>query len=801
MNATFYARTSDHGYETCVEHLSMTGCLAGGFAQSFGHLDDGLLAGLVHDLGKYSDAFQRRIQNPDHSGLVDHSTAGAMLLVQNGCPLVSMAVAGHHAGLADFGSQGELEGATYSGRMNKAFSAGDRNPLSLANEGKVQLHIPQSAFQKGTKLVSGTTSMDGQPKEQSFYTDMMLTRMLFSALVDGDRLDAEFFTSNRENRAEHRLLEHLKERLGPEALENGQMPTWSALRQASLAMSVECDAEDQSQIERLTKIIENKANQYLNKPNKKPLDIKRCELLAQCLAYGQNTSYGTGLYTLTAPTGSGKTISSIAFALKHAHTNNLQRIIYVIPYTSIIDQTVSQFEEIFGTDAVLPHYSEAPYQLKDESDMDETDLKRVLAAENWNTPIVVTTAVQFFESLYSNKTSRCRKLHNIANSVIVFDEAQTLPVPYLRPCIRAITELVERYGSTAVLCTATQPELQPLFDESFNSGSVQIPEISPFTNDDRDSFRRVTIKRIGDVALDALADQLGNHEQVLCVVNTRKKAQYLYDRLAQDDAEGSFCLTTLQCAADRQRLLSGIRNRLDGGKTCRVVSTSLIEAGIDIDFPTAYREETGLDSIIQTAGRCNREGHHSASESMVYVFSTEGGCAPFLQQSIAAFRTTANSHSDLTADDAIRTYFKEILCLRDGNTASKLTGNDALDKYRILPLHRFDENMPFATIAKRFKLIDTPTVPVYIPLPDEGARLCKQLEHGDIDRTLFRKLGKYAVNVWPRHLEKLQSVGAILAVGRGKNDEEDCFILRDPDLYSSRLGLKLDDATADGIFV
>ena len=314
MNATFYARTSDHGYETCVEHLSMTGCLAGGFAQSFGHLDDGLLAGLVHDLGKYSDAFQRRIQNPDHSGLVDHSTAGAMLLVQNGCPLVSMAVAGHHAGLADFGSQGELEGATYSGRMNKAFSAGDRNPLSLANEGKVQLHIPQSAFQKGTKLVSGTTSMDGQPKEQSFYTDMMLTRMLFSALVDGDRLDAEFFTSNRENRAEHRLLEHLKERLGPEALENGQMPTWSALRQASLAMSVECDAEDQSQIERLTKIIENKANQYLNKPNKKPLDIKRCELLAQCLAYGQNTSYGTGLYTLTAPTGSGKTISSIAFA-------------------------------------------------------------------------------------------------------------------------------------------------------------------------------------------------------------------------------------------------------------------------------------------------------------------------------------------------------------------------------------------------------------------------------------------------------------------------------------------------------
>ena len=181
----------------------------------------------------------------------------------------------------------------------------------------------------------------------------------------------------------------------------------------------------------------------------------------------------------------------------------------------------------FGTDAVLPHYSEAPYQLKNESDMDETDLRRALAAENWNAPIVVTTAVQFFESLYSNATSRCRKLHNIADSVIVFDEAQTLPVPYLRPCVRAIAELVERYGSTAVLCTATQPELQPLFDESFDGDHVRVPEISPFTRDDRDSFRRVTIKRLGDIALDALAERLGHHKQVLCVVEQQWQENYL----------------------------------------------------------------------------------------------------------------------------------------------------------------------------------------------------------------------------------------------------------------------------------
>ncbi|WP_154056180.1 CRISPR-associated helicase Cas3' [Bifidobacterium bifidum] len=799
MCATYYARTSDHGYETCAEHLAMAGCLAGGFAKGFGYLDDGLMAGLVHDLGKYSDAFQRRIRDPDHCGPVDHSTAGALLLMRHACPLAAMAVAGHHAGLPDLGSYGELEGSTFMSRMNRARRAGDRNPLTLAQAGEAQLDIPQSAFLHGTRSAKPMTS-GKRPERWSLYTDMMLTRMLFSALVDADRLDAEFFTANRVDRAEHHILESLKQRLGPQDVASGRVPAFDTLREASLTVSAERDAEDRSRIDRLAAIMEDAANGYLAAPDQRPIDVRRCELLERCLARGKDPSYGTGLYTLTAPTGSGKTISSIAFALEHARTNNLRRVIYVIPYTSIIDQTVGRFEAIFGTDAVLPHYSEAPYQLKNESDMDATDLRRALAAENWNAPIVVTTAVQFFESLYSNATSRCRKLHNIADSVIVFDEAQTLPVPYLRPCVRAIAELVERYSSTAVLCTATQPELQPLLDESFDGDHVCVPEISPFTRDDRDSFRRVTIERLGDIALDALAERLGGHKQVLCVVNTRSKAQYLHDRLADDDAEGSFCLTTLQCAADRQRLFAEIRDRLDAGSSCRVVSTSLIEAGVDVDFPVAYREEAGLDSVIQTAGRCNREGRRPASESVVHVFSTEGGCAPFLRQNIAAFRAVADRHADLNTDEAVRAYFAEALCLR-GGAASANVVNDALDRHRILPLHGHDENWPFATIAKRFRLIDTPTIPVYIPLPGEGSLLCERLERGDMDRTLFRKLGRYAVNVWPRHLEQLKSVGAVLAVGPGKSDEEDCFVLRDMGLYSSRLGLKLDGATADGIFV
>lgn len=208
MCATYYARTSDHGYETCAEHLAMAGCLAGGFAKGFGYLDDGLLAGLVHDLGKYSDAFQRRIRNPDHCGPVDHSTAGALLLMRYACPLAAMAVAGHHAGLPDFGSYGELEGPTFMSRMNRARRAGDCNPLALAQAGETQLNIPQSAFLHGTRSAKPTTS--GKRSERwSLYADMMLTRMLFSALVDADRLDAEFFTSNRIDRAEHHILESL----------------------------------------------------------------------------------------------------------------------------------------------------------------------------------------------------------------------------------------------------------------------------------------------------------------------------------------------------------------------------------------------------------------------------------------------------------------------------------------------------------------------------------------------------------------------------------------------------------------
>lgn len=787
MVNSYYARSSDHGYETCVEHLCMAGCLSGAFAQQFGYLDDGLLAGLFHDLGKYSDAFQRRIRNPEHSMRVDHSAAGAILMGQHSRMECAMAVAGHHAGLADLGTAGDIDAPTFMSRIRRAVNAGKDNPLLLANAWEKQISIPDDSLNSCAEFMPS-------------YETMMRIRMLLSALVDGDRLDAEFFTSNRLDRAEHNLLEYVKCQLGAEALEAEQSPSWNKLRETALEAASNYDSSLKESICQLTDTIERESRRYLDNPNKSPLNIKRCELLQQCIDKGKDSEYGTGLYTLTAPTGSGKTLSSIAFALEHARTQGLQRVIYVIPYMSIIDQTVEGFEKIFGEDAVLPHYSEASYQLKDESDMSEIDLKRALAAENWNAPIVVTTAVQFFESLYSNKTSRCRKLHNIANSVIVFDEAQTLPVSYLRPCVKAIGELVEHYHVTAVLCTATQPELKPLFDQALENGCSQIPEISPFSDSDQEAFARTTITSLeSNVDLDDLALRLCNHNQVLCVANTRKDVQYLYRQLKEVGTDdGTYCLTTLQCAADRKRLLSEMRSRLADGKTCRVVSTSLIEAGVDVDFPIAYREEAGLDSILQTAGRCNREGRRSRAESMVYVFSSGGRTPLFLYQNVSVFRDVKKRYRNrLDAAEAVHEYFCQLLALRDG--AALGSRNDPLDKKCILDLCD-EDTMPFAEVARNFHLIDNQTSTVYIPLAGEGQLLCKRLESGDVDRGLFRQLGRYSVNVWSQHLDKLQSTGAIMPVSRN-GGEEDCFILRDMSLYTSELGLTLDETGPDGIFI
>ena len=378
---------------------------------------------------------------------------------------------------------------------------------------------------------------------------MFFTRMLFSCLVDADYADTGEFM-------------------------DGQAP----------------DVNETASIEQLWERLQAYIADWF--PPKGELNARRCAILEQCIREGQERA--PGLFTLTVPTGGGKTVASMAFALAQARKQGMERIVYVIPYTSIIEQTADTFRKILGPENVLEHHSGVVFDTEEDGELTPDALKLVRATETWDMPVVVTTAVQFFESLFSCRPSQCRKLHSLARSVIIFDEAQMLPLPYLRPCVWAISQLAKHYGASAVLCTATQPALGPLLREF--APELSMEELCPMSAEDWDAFQRVTFHRAGKLTWDELAGQLQGQNQVLCVVNRRKTAQAVFQRLT---GEGNFHLSTLMYPAHRKAVLAEIRRRLHEGLPCRVVSTSLIEAGVDVDFPAVYREEAGLDSILQ----------------------------------------------------------------------------------------------------------------------------------------------------------------------------------------------------------
>ena len=613
--------SEEHSREqTVYEHLTGTAELAKQFAAAFGAEEDGYLLGLLHDIGKYSDAFQHRL---DGGVRVDHSTAGAKEACAHGVGYLALAIAGHHGGIPNFGSRADTKNdATLSGRLKR-----DLEPY---DDWKTEVTLPpvkpfnMREFNTGFRL--------------SFYI-----RMLFSCLVDADFIDTETFMDGA---------------LAP----RGNYDALPAL------------------LDRLETYI---APWY---PPKTELNRKRCAILDACKASGSTAA--PGVYTLTVPTGGGKTTAAMAFALTAAVQNCMSRVIYAAPYTSIIDQNADTFEKIFGTENVIEHHSSAEYLFSESPN--PAEYRKMLAAENWDAPVVVTTAVQFFESLYANRSSRCRKLHNIADSVIIFDEAQTLPGDYLAPCVSAIAQLIQHYHSTAVLCTATQPAHEPLFRRF--APELHPQEITPDAARLYEVLRRTTLQDLGTLPQEEFAARLARHPQVLCVVNRRKTAQQRYAALP---AEGSYCLTTLLCAADRRRQLDGIRQRLKEGLPCRVVSTSLIEAGVDVDFPAAYREQCGLDSLLQTAGRCNREGHRSAEKSLVYRFTLKGcGVPQMLRQNVHAMQYAAGCTAALDSPEAVRAYFKELYFAR---------GEAALDTSSILDALRKGISgciFPFAQVAE-----------------------------------------------------------------------------------------------------
>lgn len=704
--------TEDGRKQTVLQHLESTAQRCSTSARAFCAAEQGELAGLAHDLGKYSNGFQNRLLHDGRK--VDHATAGAFECFKLGQPYAAFAVAGHHSGLPDGGSQTDPpDSSSFFGRMNRAF------------QGKLPEY---AAWQSELTLPTPPLPNAIEPQMEG----MFFTRMLFSCLVDADYSDTAEFMANSPNMAYPNIsMDALMQRL------QNYISGWF--------------------------------------PPKGELNTQRCSILEQCIQKGERRA--PGLYTLTVPTGGGKTVASLAFALSQAKAQGLSRIIYVIPYTSIIEQTAQKFREILGEDYVLEHHSGVLYDMDQEATPESSRLAR--ATETWDMPVIVTTAVQFFESLFSCRPSQCRKLHNIAQSVIVFDEAQMLPLPYLRPCVWSITQLVKHYRVSAVLCTATQPALTPIFQEF--APEFPVTELCPPEQFLWDVFRRVIFRQAGQMTYEELATQLQEQDQVLCIVNSRKSAQEIFLRL---EGEGCFHLSTLMYPAHRRAKLEEIRRRLDKGLPCRVVSTSLIETGVDVDFPAVYREEAGLDSILQAAGRCNREGKRPLERSIVTVFQGEGSTPPLFATAVGAGRDAMAHYEDITSPEAVHAYFTRLLDLK---------GAEVQDVQQILPLMQ-SELFPFRTVSERFHLIDSPTVTVYIP-KDEGTGLVERLRSGEHSRNLYRQLGQYGVSIYEQHFNALDQAGDLERLEGGS------VILSNLDLYSEHTGLSLEADDAKGLFI
>lgn len=700
-------KRSDGEYQLLSAHLTGVSTMSAQFASDFDAMEHAARTGLLHDIGKYSPAAQRRQRDPEHTAKVDHSTAGAKVAFQMRDPVAAFAVAGHHGGLPDPGSKSSPDGSMLIPRLQKVL-AGDMDASAWQQEINVEMGELLPVWLKRVVQNRG-------------FANAMYTRMLFSCLVDADYLDTESFMQyGKVERGSGESMAELLERL------RAYVDPWLSRR-----------------------------SQGINRI--------RSSLLDRCM---HGDLRDKGLYTLTIPTGGGKTISSLAFALSHAVRHGQSRVIYVVPYTSIIEQNAQVFREILGAGNVLEHHANV--------DIDDEESKHRLATENWDAPVVVTTAVQFFESLFAARTSRCRKLHNIANSVVIFDEAQMLPVPYLKPCVNAIAELVQHYGVTAVLCTATQPALDELIKRY--APELVLMEICPGTKALFDEFCRTRLVQDGTLTKDALASSLTQMRQALCIVNTRKMAQEIFAMLPE---EGRYHLSTLMTPEHRAEKLRMIRERLKDGEPCRVVSTSLIEAGVDVDFPEVWRELAGLDSILQAAGRCNREGKRSVEDSRVHVFRFEGTAPRMIRQNTSATEYVLKKFSDISSPEAIDAYFRELLFLK---------GDDALDSKKILQL---SEHQCFHTIEKEFRLIEEETIPVYIPTA-ENCEMLQQLRNGFITRGLLRRLGRSAVNVRPDHLERLKAAMAVEELV-----ESSCAILAVLQHYDQDCGLELSPEGGD----
>ncbi len=719
------------------------------FAQVFGNGDWACLAGLWHDLGKFLPDWQAYIRRKTgydedahlegYGGRPNHSTAGAVLSLERfkGSPpgrILAYLIAGHHAGLPDWNPDvavgGDLVNRLYEYPLERKLDVRELNKIKDLKESEKFLTVPLPK----TASLAIESSSDMERNHEHFH---LWIRMLFSCLVDADFLDTEEFMTPSETsqRGKYPTIQELVERFD----------TFMGKKQAEAQPTA--------------------------------INQSRAEILKNCRVKAE---LPPGFFTLTVPTGGGKTLSSMAFALRHALRHNKKRVIMAIPYTSIIEQTAAVYREVFG-DAVIEHHSNL--------DLERETGKSRLASENWDAPILVTTNVQLFESLFASRTSSCRKLHNVADSIIILDEAQMLPPEYLKPVLSVLRGLVDHFGVTVVMCTATQPA----FHGRIGSGQAVFEGLSSVTEIIENSSIWVEVFRRCEISLpdmskpadwNVLAGELAENPQVLCIVNTRRDCQELHRLMPKE----TFHLSANMCGEERSDVIADIKQKLDKGDPVRVISTQLVEAGVDIDFPVVYRALAGIDSIAQAAGRCNREGKLNAQGRIgkVIVFlPPKPAPTGLLRKGEDASKSILSNQRSLELQPGIyKRYFE---------TFYKAVNDFDKPKFVQRLLNGAGEAaFQFRSFAQDMRLIDDSVqrgiIVYYEGRENSSVKLIDQLRRNGPESWLMRKLQRFIVNIPLRVAEQLTCEEHI-------EDIHGYYVQKSTELYQRGYGLLPDPQT------
>ncbi len=730
------AKAQQTVWQTLQEHCKAVAERAADFAGPFASAECGRLMGVVHDLGKARLSFQsylRRCNGIEDSeadyGDHAHSGAGACWLkgrAGNIGKALAYCVAGHHAGLPDW-SGGETPNGSLAVRLADDASVLDdlsvRDWISSHESDFINEQLrPPFQFSPGDSSLS------------------FWIRMMYSCLVDADFLDTEAFMD----------------------------PEHAALRSGTAPLA------------ELSKLFFAKLGEKQCSAAATPVNRIRAEIRNAC---EEAADLPIGLFSLTVPTGGGKTLSGTAFAFKHALRHGLKRIIYVIPYTSIIEQTADVLRGFLGAENVLEHHS--------NFDPDKETPQSRLASENWDAPVVVTTAVQFFESLYACKSSRCRKLHNIAESVVILDEVQLLPTRLLLPCAEAIRQLAQHYRATIVLSTATQLNL-PGVEPSL------VHEIVPPTLNLYHRLKRTNIEFPVNRALRRtwadIADELMSFDQVLCIVNSRRDCYELFSKMA----DGTVHLSASMCGGHRSRVIADIKRKLAAGEPIRVISTQLVEAGVDVDFPVVYRAFAGLSSVAQSAGRCNREGRLSGLGRVVVFMPPEESRIKDLRDGEYAMSDLLERSCGVDADDPVSypAFFGALHSRANdlGVVFKRLLGVPVPKEFSNGPSCRAEPlKYQFREAAVAFKMIDgAAQVPIIVRFGGSDSLIASLRAIGP-KRDIMRRLQRYTVNVPRSSVGGLIEKGMVeeLAVPPQRDVPSGIYVQTMPSAYHDDIGLDL----------